>query len=339
MLPDGITQNNMRFRENDSKEASAMSENNRCPKEQPRKKPLKELVGEVGRAAADKARELTGQTQTAIVSAMDQNGNGEIDIEDVIIMGLKVPGIRIDRAAFLQKELYKHCPQATIDEAIARNPMQAGIPLQLIDRLADEVIKYERTCVSGISAALGMPGGAAMAATIPADIAQYYGYMLRAAQKLMYLYGFPEIGMEEEGTAFDPETISLLILCLGTMQGAAGAHQAIRSMARALAAGAEKKLLHRALTKGALSPAVKSVARWFNVRMSKNLFAGFFRKAIPVVGGVVGGGVTFLSFGPCCRKLKASLRDTVLSSPEYNPCTDDDVPVYADGLPPEEEDA
>ena len=46
--------------------------------------------------------------------------------------------------------------------------------------------------VSGISAALGAPGGAAMAATIPTDIMQYYGYTL-GAQELMYLYGFPEI--------------------------------------------------------------------------------------------------------------------------------------------------
>ena len=39
---------------------------------------------------------------------------------------------------------------------------------------------------AGIPAALGMPGGVAMAAAIPADIAQYYGYMLQAAQKEMY---------------------------------------------------------------------------------------------------------------------------------------------------------
>lgn len=316
-----------------------MSDSNRCPEDQPRKKPLKEIFGEVGRAAADKAKELTGQTQAAIVSAMDQNGNGQIDIEDVIILALKTPGIRIDRAAFLQKELARHVPQETIDEAIARSPMQAGIPLALADNLADEAIRFERTCVSGMSAALGIPGGAALAATLPADVAQYYGYMLRAAQKLMYLYGFPEIGMEENGRAFDPETVNLLILCLGTMHGAAGAHQALRGMARALAAGAEKKLLHRALTKGALSPVVKSVARWFNVRMGRKLFTGIFRKAIPVVGGVIGGGVTFLSFGPCCNKLKASLHDAILSNPEYNPCTDDDVPVYADVLPPEEENA
>ena len=55
----------------------------------------------------------------------------------------------------------------------------------------EAVIRSERLKVSGISAALGTPGGAAMAATIPADIAQYYGCMLRVAQKLLYLYGFP----------------------------------------------------------------------------------------------------------------------------------------------------
>lgn len=32
------------------------------------------------------------------------------------------------------------------------------------------------------------PGGFAMVATLPADIVQYYGYLLRATQKLLYLY-------------------------------------------------------------------------------------------------------------------------------------------------------
>lgn len=54
-----------------------------------------------------------------------------------------------------------------------------------------------------------MPGGFAMAATIPVDIAQYYGYMLRATQKLLYLYGFPEIGVTEKGKKFDTETLNI----------------------------------------------------------------------------------------------------------------------------------
>lgn len=102
---------------------------------------------------------------------------------------------------------------------------------------------------------------------------------------------------------------------MGVMYGAAGASNALKVMAKALANGVEKKLLKTALTKGAIYPIVKSVASWFGKRMTKEVFAGFFKKAIPVVGGVIGGGITYLSFKPCCDKLKASLQHTMLSNP------------------------
>lgn len=282
----------------------------------------------VGKAAvyvANKTKDIGVKSKEAVMNAVDQNGNGEIDIEDVIVMGLKVPGIRIDRANFLQKELQKYFPQEIIDDAIAHNPLHAEIPSDVVDKIADEVIKYERACVSGISAALGAPGGIAMAATIPADIAQYYGYMLRATQKLMYLYGFPEIDTKEKGQKFDSETINILIICMGVMYGAAGANNALHALAKALASGVEKQLLRSALTKGTIYPIVKNVAKWFSVKMTKEVFAGFFKKAIPVVGGVIGGGITFLSFKPCCDKLKASLQNTMLSNPNYNPTEEDNL--------------
>lgn len=109
--------------------------------------------------------------------------------------------------------------------------MHAGIKKEEIDKIADEVIKYERNCVSGISTLLGMPGGLAMAATIPTDIVQYYGYMLRATQKLMYLYGFPEINVDEKNNKFDSETINILTICLGVMYGVAGANNALKVLA------------------------------------------------------------------------------------------------------------
>ena len=68
-------------------------------------------VGKAAVAVVDKAKTVATESQQAILNAVDQNGNGEIDIEDVIIMGLKVPGIRINRANFLQSELYKNYPQ------------------------------------------------------------------------------------------------------------------------------------------------------------------------------------------------------------------------------------
>lgn len=274
-------------------------------------------VGKAAVVVAGKTKDLAVQSQEAICATLDQNGDGKVDIEDVIIMGLKVPGIRIDREQFLRKELQTKCTPEIIERAVESTPLRAGIPQEVVDGIADEVIKYERACVSGISTALGMPGGVAMAATIPADIAQYYGYMLRATQKLMYLYGFPQIDVEEKGQTFDSETMNLMILCMGVMYGVAGAGNALRSVAKALGTGVEKQLLRRALTKGTIYPIVKSVSKWFGVKMTKEVFAGFFKKSIPVVGGVLGGGITFLTFKPCCDKLKASLQKTILSDPNY----------------------
>lgn len=265
------------------------------------------------------------KAKDAIVKALDQNGNGEVDIVDIIVLAMKAPGVHINRTSFLQKELFKNHPQEVIDKAIATTPANAGIPSAEIDKIADEIIKFERNCVSGISTALGMPGGWAMAATIPTDIVQYYGYTLRAAQKLLYLYGFPEIDTTGDGLQLDTETINNLILCLGVMNGVAGANNAVKGMAKALAIGVEKKLLKAALTKGTFFPLIKAIAKWFGINLTKSIFAGFFKKAIPVVGGVVGGGITFFAFKPCCKRLKNALQDTLLSNPNHKSSVEEDA--------------
>ena len=280
-------------------------------------------AGQVIKAAGD-AKGVVAKAKNAAIQAIDVNDNGKVDIEDIIIQGLKVPGIRIDRTRFLRKELKSKYKKDIVDKAIATNPASAGITVDVIDGIADEVIKFERTSVSGISAALGAPGGLVMIATIPADIIQYYGYMLRAAQKMLYLYGFPEIETSKDGEILDSATMNSLIICMGVMYGVAGANKALHAMAQALAIGVEKKLLNAALTKGTIYPIVKSVASWFGKRMTKEVFAGFFKKAIPVVGGVVGGGITFATFKPCCDRLKKSLRNTMLSNPNMEPNEDNE---------------
>ena len=286
------------------------------------------VISDVGGAVADnaqKAAKAVGDTGTtavetttkAILTALDQNGDGQVDSTDIILVALKVPGIKINREEFLRKEFYKHCEADVIDKAVETNPATAGIDSELIDKIADEVIKFERNAVSGISAALGIPGGFAMAATIPADIAQYYGYMLRAAQKLLYLYGFPELDTRDNEVMLDSETLNSLTICLGIMYGVASANNAIKAMAKALASGVEKQLLRKALTKGTIYPIVKQVAKWFSVKMTKEVFAGFFKKTIPVLGGFVGGGITYMTFKPCCYRLKDALKDTMLSNPDH----------------------
>ena len=273
--------------------------------------------GKVG-TVAKKTTDTVDKTKEAVFNAIDVNGDGQIDIEDVILMAFKVPGVSINRENFLRKELLTKYPKETIDKVVLGTPMKAGISQEDIEKIAVAVIQNERIKVSGISAALGTPGGAAMAATIPADIAQYYGCMLRVAQKLLYLYGFPQIEYKENEQTFDTETINQIILCMGVMFGVANAKTGLLALAKALGTGVEKQLMKKALTKGAIFPIVRSISKWFGVKMTKEVFAGFFKKAIPVVGGVIGGGLTYATFKPCCVKLKSVLEDTYLSNPQYN---------------------
>lgn len=273
-----------------------------------------ENTGNEVKKAVSKGKDIVFDSKDKVFDALDINKDGRVDTEDIIILGLRIPGGHIDREEFLRKQFMKNYANDAIQDAVKFNPAHAGITVEEIDNIADQVIQYERNCVSGISLALGAPGGVAMVATLPADIAQYYGYMLRAIQKLLYLYGFPEINVEN-GVNIDDETMNLITLCLGVMYGVEGSVASIKILSNALGKGVEKKLLQKALTKGTFYPIVKKISRWFSVCMTKQVFAGFFRKAIPVVGGVVGGGITYLSFKPCCDNLKKSLQDTALCNP------------------------
>lgn len=303
---------------------------------------LEHFAGRASKLAAnisDRTKDIIAKSKDTVAVNLDATGDGKVDIEDIIVLSLKTPGTSIKRDEFLSKELMKRYPKNIIELAISTTPSNAGIPIEVVNAIAEDVIKFERNCVTGISAALGTAGGVALVATIPADIIQYYGYMLRAAQKLMYLYGFPEIDAEAGNKKIDSETLNILIICLGVMYGVAGANNAIKAMAKALACGVEKKLMKTALTKGTIYPVVKSVSKWFGVKMTKEVFAGFFKKTIPVIGGVVGGGLTYVTFKPCCDRLKASLQDTILSNPNHKETKEENIIIdnaYTDKEKPAE---
>ena len=60
-------------------------------------------VGKTFSVATDKAKSVITKSKDSIVNVVDANGNGEIDIEDFIIIGLQTPGIKVNRKDFLQK--------------------------------------------------------------------------------------------------------------------------------------------------------------------------------------------------------------------------------------------
>ncbi|MBT1091690.1 hypothetical protein [Streptomyces sp. Tu102] len=240
--------------------------------------------------------------------------NPESRFSAVLVGSAKLPGVRIHREAYLRRALARYCSEDEIRKAIAETPAAAGISIDVLDRAANDSIRYETTKVSALSAAAGLPGFMALPATVPADMAQYFGHMLRIAQKLAYLYSWPDL-FSDDGDDVDDATMGVLTLFFGVMFGAQSANAAVGKVAGMMAEQVAKKLPQKALTQGVIYPIVKKVAAYIGVQMTKQTFAKSVSKAIPVVGAAVSGTLTFATYRPMAKRLKKHLSDSELAKP------------------------
>ena len=263
--------------------------------------------------AAKKARNAVNDV--AIDKAFDSVINKYITPEEIIAQIIKLPVARVDRAEFLHKELIRYYPEETVKTAIEYNPAYAGIGKQRINNIADQVIQRETNKVAGISFAAGLPGGFALAATIPADVVQYLAFTIRAIQEIAYLYGFDEFDFEEE--ELDSYAMDQILIFLGAMYGVQGVDGSIKVIAEAAAQKTSKDLANEALTKTAIYPVVKKVAKELRSKITKRIYVKGASKAVPVIGGAVSGGLTYATFKPNCKRLKRSLRDLEICDVEY----------------------
>ena len=87
-------------------------------------------------------------------------------------------------------------------------------------------------------------------------------------------------------------------------------------MSSALAKQILKKLPQKALTKTFYYPIVKGICKFFGVSMTKSLFAKGVSKAVPILGGVVSGGITFATLRPMGQRLADTLDDAHFSYTE-----------------------
>lgn len=241
----------------------------------------------------------------------------------VLVAAAKLPGVRIQREAYLRSALARHCSEEDIRRAIEETPAAAGITVEVLDKVANDSIRYETAKVSALSAAAGIPGILALPATVPADTAQYVGHMLRIAQKLAYLYSWPDL-FSDEGDDVDDATKGVLTLFFGVMFGTKSANVAVGKVAGMMAEQVAKKLPQKALTHGVVYPMVKKVAGYLGVRMTTQSFAATVSKAIPLVGAAVSGGLTFATYLPMAKRLKKHLAGLPLADPSHR-VTEEDV--------------
>jgi hypothetical protein len=239
----------------------------------------------------------------------------KLSFTTVIEDAAKLPLVRIDRTEFLMKNLSKLCTSEQLQKAITYGTLHANIPIEKLDKLAKNVIKSETIKVTAVSAVTGIPGGLAMAATIPVDLVQFYGHIIRVAQELAYIYGWNE--MFTESSRIDEGTQSQLVLFIGVMSGVEAAKKALTKLFGETAMkSAAKKIAAQALTKTWYYPIVKKIATMLGQTMSKDIFAKGVSKTIPILGGIISGGLTLATFKPMAHKLQKHLSEMAHMSPE-----------------------
>lgn len=281
------------------------------------KEKAKRTASGLGEKAA-KAKENIAQGTVKIV---DENGNGKIDLEDFIIKALRVPGVRVNRKEYLEKALKKYCTEELICKAIVDTPAKAGIQKTTVDKAAGESIALQKTLATSTSVGLGyVPGGVAVdISTTVADLAQYYGHQLVIMQKLMYLYGYPEIQLNRGVEGIDDGAMNMLIIGVGVMAGVQEASKYILKMSEMLAKGVAKQMLAQALTKKTAFQVAKKVLKYFGITLTKSLAAKGVANSIKFLGGVLVGGITFVTFNTSCDNLFKTLRQSPLADPNYVP--------------------
>lgn len=227
----------------------------------------------------------------------------EVALENIITAAVQIPGVKVDRKKFLAETFAGQ--DVAIQDVIDFGPIQANVSKEDLSKLANKLI-FARTGQSSIASFIaGIPGGLAMAATVPLDVLQFFGMALRLAQELSYLYGADDLW--QNGQIDDEKVKNQLLLYCGVMFGVSGAVSGVRVLTTQIAKTTLKKLPQKALTKTFWYPMIKQIGKAIGVKVTKSTVAKGISNAIPVIGGVISGGLNFASMLPMANRLQNTL--------------------------------
>jgi len=222
----------------------------------------------------------------------------------IMDMAMRLPGMQVDRSDFLRDTLHRFCTRQQLEVALTERP-DVVIREDVLREIAQSVINHHVLRVTTISAAAGLPGGWGAWVALPADLGQYYWHCFVVAQKLAYLYGYPDL------SRIDGELARNLTVFVGVMMGVAKANEAINTLARKVVEQTVQQMAADTLQRAAWFQVVQSVAQAIGIKLSKKKVATIASKLIPVAGAALSGGFSFLTFKKGANRLNRQLQQNM----------------------------
>ncbi len=217
-----------------------------------------------------------------------------METSDIIVKVMEVPGVRISRSEYLKEVFSKYYDINTVNNIINTSPVSSGVSANRIEELVEQAISEEKHMTALISFGTGLVnvGGALTAIGVgSADLIQYFTMCLRLAQKMAYLYGWSDLSIANNSSARDTLTVFL-----GCMMGVEAATKAITELGEAIAKDMLKKTIQQRILEG------------IGVVVSRDLTKRALSKAIPLIGGVISGSLTWIIFQKNADNLRKALK-------------------------------
>lgn len=219
----------------------------------------------------------------------------------------QLPLVRVDREEFLKKQ-FKDSPY--IEQILSAGP-QSVYTVESLQKKADKIISEMTTQTSLASFIAGLPANPIAAVPLAgADVTQFFGFALNLAQQLAYLYGQDDL-FEKGQNNLSEEAKLRLVVYLGAMFGVAGVNVLIPKVAKNVGQQMVRGVARQAITRTTWYPLIKKIGSVIGVRVTRTTVQNGILKAIPIVGGVLSGGLTYTSFKPMGKNLSKTLVDNL----------------------------
>jgi hypothetical protein len=192
-------------------------------------------------------------------------------------------------------------------------PQEIGLaPIKQLDQLATRFVDNNRLMATGSGAVMGLPGGLALLATIPADISALSYFSFRTISGIAQSYGSET--RSEEGRA-----IALLLFA-----GATGLESVTVGGTQVFLSSLTRNVLTRPYQNFIVSKIViPQLAEYLGVQaVGKGLF-----RVVPVLGGLVGGTANYLFISNVAERAKNHYRMRLLEQRSKQDQPEEENPI------------